>query len=47
MAEQEQNSEIVNVYIDWISQPCRAVVALCKIAKIQHNVTEMRVFKGD
>lgn len=37
----------LKLYIDWGSQPSRAIVALCIHGKIPHNIIETRIFKGD
>ena len=36
----------LKLYIDWVSQPCRAVVVLCKALHIPHEIVEVRLFKG-
>ena len=33
------------VYVDWVSQPCRAVISFCRLNNIPHDVKEVRVFK--
>jgi len=35
----------VKLYVDFISQPARAVMALCKINNIPHELVEVRVFQ--
>ena len=35
------------LYIDWASQPSRAIVAFCRLNKIPHQVVETRIAKGD
>lgn len=37
----------IHLYIDYISQPARAVLALCKFNNIPIEIHEVRVFKGD
>ena len=37
----------VQVYIDWASQPSRAVLSLCRLNDIPHEVVEVRIAKGD
>jgi len=36
----------VKLYIDYISQPARAVLALCKLNDIPHQAIEIRVFRN-
>ncbi len=36
----------IKLYIDYISQPARAVLALCKFNNIPHEVVEVRVFRN-
>jgi len=35
------------IYVDYSSQPSRAVAAFCKLIKIPHEVKEIRVAKGE
>lgn len=35
----------VNIYIDWVSGPCRAVLTFCQINNIPHNIVETRLNK--
>lgn len=35
----------IKLYIDYMSQPSRAVWALCKIGKIPHEIIEVRIAK--
>jgi len=37
----------IEIYMDYLSQPARAVLALCKIGKITTKITEKRIFKGE
>ena len=37
----------VDLYLDYISQPARAVLAICKIGNIKINIIEKRLFKGE
>ncbi|CAG9314896.1 unnamed protein product [Blepharisma stoltei] len=39
--------DTVKVYIDWYSQPSRAVAALCLLANIPHEIIETQLFRGD
>ncbi len=41
------SSNPVKLYIDYLSQPSRAVLALCLLAKIPYEVNEVRVLKLD
>lgn len=36
---------VIKLYIDYGSQPARAVLAFCLIAKIPYEVIETRIFK--
>lgn len=36
---------VIKLYIDYGSQPARAVLAFCMIAKIPYDVVETRIFK--
>ena len=36
----------VNLYIDYLSQPSRAVLAFCLVNEIPHEVKETRIFTG-
>ena len=38
-------SKPVKIYIDYLSQPCRAIFALCLMAKIPFEVQEIRIVK--
>ena len=38
---------LVKLYIDWASQPSRAVVAFCEIHKVKFVVKETRLFKEE
>jgi len=35
----------IKLYVDFISQPARAVVAFCKVNNIPHEIVEVRVFQ--
>jgi glutathione S-transferase len=37
----------VKIYLDYMSQPSRAVYAYCKAAEIPHEVIEVRIVSGD
>ena len=37
---------VIKLYIDYGSQPSRAVLALCLIAKIPHEVVETTMMTG-
>ena len=37
----------MKLYIDYISQPARAVWALCKLAKVTHELISIRIQKGE
>ena len=37
-AETDYSNKKLTIYIDWASQPSRAVLAFCKINKIPHEV---------
>ena len=39
-------SRPVKLYIDWLSQPSRAVLALARLAGVNHEVNEIRLSKG-
>ena len=39
--------EKITLYIDWASQPSRAVVSLCEVNKIPFEIKEVRIFKGE
>mmetsp|Transcript_26794 Transcript_26794/g.23736 ORF Transcript_26794/g.23736 Transcript_26794/m.23736 type:complete len:86 (-) Transcript_26794:416-673(-) len=41
------NTQEVTIYMDYISQPSRAVLAFCIFNKIPHKVVEVRVMKGE
>lgn len=34
---------VIKVFIDYFSQPSRAVLALCKLGQIPHEVVEIRL----
>lgn len=36
-------SMVIKVFIDYFSQPSRAVLALCKLGQIPHEVVEIRL----
>lgn len=36
---------VIKLYIDYSSQPSRAVLALCLIGKIPIEIIEVRIFK--
>jgi len=38
---------VIKLYINYVSQPSRAVLTLCLIAKIPHEVIEVNVMQGD
>jgi glutathione S-transferase len=38
---------VIKLYIDYVSQPSRAVLALCILANIPHEVIEVKLFKAD
>ena len=42
----DTNRKLV-IYVDWASQPARAVVALCRLNNIAHDVKEVRIFKKE
>ena len=37
----------VNIYSDIMSSPCRAIINLCRVAGIEHNVVVTDIMKGD
>jgi glutathione S-transferase len=39
-------SSNVEIYLDYLSQPSRAILAFCKINKIPHTIVEVRIFEG-
>ena len=36
---------MLEIYVDFLSQPARAITILCKMAKIEHVVKEVRINK--
>ena len=42
----DSNRKLV-IYVDWASQPARAVVSLCRLNGISHDVKEVRIFKKE
>lgn len=40
------NQSPVKLYIDYLSQPCRAVIALCILENIPYEVIEVRLMKA-
>ena len=38
---------VIKLYLDYMSQPARSVLALCIAGNIPHEVIEVRVFKGE
>lgn len=38
---------VIKLYIDYGSQPSRAVLALCLLTNIPHEVVETRLFKAE
>jgi len=38
---------VIKLYIDYNSQPSRAVLAFCLIAKIPFEIIEVSMFSGD
>jgi len=41
------NNESIEIYMDFISQPSRAVLTLCKLGKIHTQINIKRLFKGE
>ena len=37
----------ITLYIDWASQPSRAVMSFCEVNKIPYQIKEVRIFKGE
>ena len=37
----------LEIYLDWMSQPCRAIIALCMFNNIKFTVKEVRLMKGE
>jgi len=37
----------LEIYMDWMSQPCRAIVALCMFNNIKFTIKEVRLMKGE
>jgi len=46
METKTNSNKPIKLYIDYISQPARAVLALCKFNNIPHEVVEVRVFRN-
>ena len=40
-----EESKKLTLYVDWASQPSRAVVAFCRINKIEHELVVIRISK--
>ena len=38
---------VIKVFIDYMSQPSRAVLAVCLLGKIPHEVIEVQIIKGE
>jgi len=36
----------LKIYIDWYSQPCRAIIAFCLMTNIPHEVVETQILEG-
>lgn len=43
---QSSTDKPIKLYLDFISQPSRAVLAFCKFNNIPHEVVEIRILKG-
>ncbi len=37
----------ITLYIDWASQPSRAVMSFCDLNNIPYEIKEVRIFKGE
>ena len=37
----------LKLYVDYLSQPCRALVLFCRAANIPHEVVHLAFFKGE
>ena len=38
---------VIKLYIDYVSQPSRSVLAFCILAKIPHQVIKTNIVKGE
>ena len=41
------SSKPIILYIDYLSQPSRAILAFCLLNKIPHEIKQIRIFKGE
>lgn len=40
-----QSEQPINLYMDWLSQPSRAVAIFCEITKIPVDISEVKILK--